>query len=456
MGRRFGVVALVGAMVALGAACEPAPPEVEESPLGELVGEPSAASQLVGCDRAGERVVVTADAHLDPACTYTAGFDVRASHVTLDCRGARIEDPTGTASRGVLVATPVDTPLTDVTVRNCVIAGFLNNVRVTRDGFRALPAGDESEYANGTSDIVVENSHLYRSRGSGVFVDGFVEGVTLRDLEVAGSGSVGIYLEAGSKGNVVEGNFVHRNGYDDVYGEGVPFEYGGHTFRYRSTGREGLAIDGSRDNVVRGNTFGLNANGGILLYKNCSEFVNERPETHWTRPYGADGNLIEGNTFLAERYGVWVGSRMAENQTFMDCSDPAYVREGVTTFHLDRAQGNVVRGNDFRYVGYGVRVEDDGTTVEANTFTNTDPGHRAVVVGTRERAARLGRPVVGTVVAGNTATAADGVAPYEWIPGEQGTAFTDNVANGAPATLAPGTQPPQDPFLLVREVWNPG
>jgi hypothetical protein len=401
-------------------------------------------------------VAASGAVHLDPACTYTAGVDITASHVTFDCRGARIVDPTGQAGRGITVRTDVSTPLTDVTVRNCVVAGFLNGMRVTRDGFRALPAGDESEYANGTSAITIENSHVYGTRGSGIFVDGFVEGVTLRDLEIAGAGGVGIYLEAGSQGNVVEGNLIHRNGYDDVYGDGVPFVLGGHEFRYHSTGREGLAIDGSRHNVVRGNTFGLNANGGIMLYKNCGEYATERPQQHWTRPYGADGNLIEANTFLAERHGVWVGSRMAENQYFMDCSDPAYLDEGITRYHVDRAQGNVVRGNDFRYVPHGVRVEDDATTVEANTFTTTDPAHVDVVVGTRERAARLARPTAGTLVTGNVADAPAGAQPFRRIPAETGTTFTGNTTNGAPAALVDGPQPPQDPFLMVREVWNPG
>ena len=457
MGRRargLGAAAALLVAVAAGAACEPAPPVIVEAPLPELVGgEPGPGSTLVGCDRAAEVVTVTGPTHLDPSCTYTGGFRVAASHATLDCRGARIEDPTGEASRGILVTTPADVPLTDVTVRNCVVVGFLNNVRVTREGFRSLPAGDESEYENGTAGIVLENSHLYSARGSGVFVDGFVTGVTLRDLEVAGAGSVGIYLEAGSKGNVVRDNRVHRNGFEDVYGEGVPFEVGGTRLRYHSTGREGLAIDGSRDNVVTGNVFGMNANGGVMLYKNCGEFATERPEQWWTRPYGATGNLIEGNTFVVERHGVWVGSRMAENQVFMDCSDDAYVDEPLTVFHRDVADHNTVRGNEFLLVPYGVRVEDDATRVEGNTFTIGDPAHRSVVVGTRERTVRLGLPVTGTTVTGNATTAPDGTDAYVWIHGHEATTFAGNTTNGAEAPLGAGTQPPQDPFLMVRDFW---
>jgi hypothetical protein len=42
------------------------------------------------------------------------------------------------------------------------------------------------------------------------------------------------------------------------------------------------------------------------------------------------------------------------------------------------------------------------------------------------------------------------------IPGQDRTTFTGNLTNGSAATFDAGTQPPQDPFLMVRRVWNPG
>ena len=130
MDRRRLVAMGVGAALALTAvaACEPLPP-------------PDGGSVLIGCDRADERVVVTASSHLDPACTYTAGLDISTSGVTLDCQGATIRSAPGAGGRGIRVSTPVDTPLAGVTVRNCTVDGFLNSLRITRDGFRTLPAG---------------------------------------------------------------------------------------------------------------------------------------------------------------------------------------------------------------------------------------------------------------------------------------------------------------------------
>ena len=36
-------------------------------------------------------------------------------------------------------------------------------------------------------------------------------------------------------------------------------------FRYHSTGREGLAVDGSRDNIIRNNSIWANSAGGIFF-----------------------------------------------------------------------------------------------------------------------------------------------------------------------------------------------
>ncbi len=455
LGRRRGAVrsrTTLVALVVLGTtllgACQP--PYVPRA-VAPLLGAPAPGSTLVGCDQAATVVVLTADAHLDPSCSYTRGVEIHTSGVTLDCRGARIEDPTRTRQRGILISAPADQVLSGVTVRNCVVTGFLNNVRVQRTGFKDLPLG--AEYEHPFADIVVEHSTLHASRGSGVFVDGYVTDVTLRDLHIAGSGSVGIYLEAGSKGNVVEDNVIEANGYADVRADGEPITVAGNDVRYLSTGREGIAIDGSRDNVVRGNDISRNANGAILLYKNCGEFATEQPAQWWTRPYGATGNLIEGNRIHDERNGVWVGSRMSQNQLFMDCSDPTYRSDVLTRIHRDVASDNVIRDNEFDQVQRGVRVEDDRTVVEGNTFTSRGSSSRAVIIGTRDRTQVLDEPVTGTVLTGNVADLGRNVRPYTWIHGHTATTFSGNSAEGAVVPLVAGEQPPIDPFLFVVAFW---
>jgi parallel beta-helix repeat protein len=401
-------------------------------------------SQLIGCEQADTVVTIDVSSHLDPSCTWTRGVEIVASDVVFDCQGAHIAAPD--RRYGVLITAPTDVALSNIVVRNCHIEGFLNNIRITREGFRDLAEGVEYEHA--FSNILIEDSTILSSRGVGVFVDGYVTGVTLHNLHIEGAGSAGIYLEAGSKDNVVEDNEIVNNGYTENGPNGQFFEIGGATFWFWGPGREGLAIDGSRNNRVVNNFFSGNSAGAIFLYKNCGEFVNERPERWWHRRYGADGNLIEGNTIVGEDNGVWIASRMGENTAPMDCSDPQY-QSGVV---LDYADDNVVRGNVFQNVTYGIRVEDDGNVIADNEFTSDDVAHQAITMGTRFRTPALGLPVADTAITGNRSFIAGNTHPYRWIHGHVGTTFEANESLGRIVGLCEGQQPAMGPFIFVIEV----
>jgi parallel beta-helix repeat protein len=398
-------------------------------------------SQLITCDHADERVDVTVSSHLDPSCTWTRGLEILASNVTLDCQGASIAAPD--RRYGIYIHAPTDTPLTNITVRNCHIEGFLNNIHIEREGFRDLAEG--VEYENGFDDILIEDSTSLDSRGVGIFVNGYVNGVTLRNLHVEGAGSSGIYLEAGSTNNVVEDSTIVNNGFGENGPSGQFRESFGISFFFWGTGREGLSIDGSRFNVVRNNVFSGNAAGGIYLYKNCGEFMESRPERWFHRRYGADGNLIESNSFTGGRNGVWIGSRMGENTLVMECSDPQYL-PGVS---LDYAGDNVVRDNTFTDVTFGVRVEDDDAVVEDNVFSSDDPAHQAIVVGTKYRTEELDQPVAGAVVSGNQAFITGNTNPYRWVFGHTGTVFESNASHGRVVGWCEGVPPVVGPFVMV-------
>ena len=272
--------------------------------------------------------------------------------------------------------------------------------------------------------------------------------MTLRRLEIARAGGVGIYLEAGSKHNLVEHNRIHGNGYKDITDEGVAFEIGGVPIRYQSTGREGIAIDGSRRNVVGRNRIFGNSAGGIFFYKNCGEYMSKE-RRHWVRRYGANGNLIVGNVISDEQNGVWLGSRMAENQYFLECSDPAYVSGDLRRIHRDYAKHNTILGNRFVSVTNGVRVEDNGNRILRNSFSNRAAGAQAVLFGTKERTAALGEPVAETVVRRNRATLKGNASPYGWVHGHTRTDYANNRASGKRVRLGAGTQPAINPFLFV-------
>ena len=283
--------------------------------------------------------------------------------------------------------------------------------------------------------------------GVGIFVDGYVEGVTLRRNIVVDTGSSGIYLETGSRRSHVEGNILFRNGYRENGPGGQPFSFAGFDFWFWGVGREGISVDGSYENTIVGNIFAENSAGGIFLYKNCGEYP-DRP-AYFERRYPSDDNLIEGNTFLGGTHGVWIGSRMGENTLPMDCTDPAYIDEPLRRVVLDRAADNVVRTNTFVGVTYGIRVEDDGNVIEANTFSGDGPGHHAVIVGTPLRTTVLGLPVTGTQLVDNVSTIVGNTHPYRWVTGHEGTVDSGNTALGAQVSLCQGNEPPRSPFIFV-------
>jgi parallel beta-helix repeat protein len=398
-------------------------------------------SQLIDCSQADDRVEITVSSHLDPSCVWTRGVRITASDVVLDCQGARLYGPD--RQRGVEITAPTDTALSNITVRNCRIEGFLNNVRIIREGFRDLAEG--VEYENAFSNIVIEDSTLLNSRGVGVFVDGYVTGVTLRRLHVEGSGSSGVYLEHGSKDTLVEDCDIVDNGFGENGPYWQQFEVSGlENLWYWGTGREGLSIDGARFSTVRNNRFSGNSYGAIFLYKNCGEFVTLRPERWWHRRYGADGNVIENNTITGGTNGIWVAARMAENILPMECSDPQY----QPGYALDYADDNIIRNNVFQDVTYGVRVEDDDNQILNNQFSG-DGAQQAVLIGTPIRTAALGQPVTGTIVTGNTATIPANPNPYRWVHGHTNTTFGNNLSLGRLSGLCEGLEPARGQFVMT-------
>ena len=449
---------MVVAILCLGAVLVDGPPaqagEPGALPLGGVIGTPEVGSVAIGCAQAGDRIEITQSSHLDPSCDWTAGFDITASDVVFDCRGAVVS---GVAPykglRGIHVKAPTDVALEHVTVRNCIVEGFLNGYHVERLGFRDLTP--EDGYDVTFSDIVFENVVARDTRGVGMFVNGFVTDVTIRDAEVTRAGSSGIYLDTDSAENVITRAHVHDNGHIENGPDGQLRTIDGLDVWWWGTGREGISIDGSARNHVVDNVIERNVAAGILVYKNCGEFHESRPDRWWGRFSGSDDNVIERNVIRDEQHGVWIGSRMAENQYFMECSDPAYGEDVLVRYHEDKADRNTVRDNSFTDVRYGVRVEDDGTMVTGNTFTGSDPASLAVLVGTKLRAELLGRPVVGTVVRGNAADIEGVSHPYRWIPSQTGTVYEANTSAGAVVDWCEGAQPTINPILFVVAIEIP-
>ena len=138
------------------------------------------------------------------------------------------------------------------------------------------------------------DSILTGSRGVGLYVDGYVTNTTIRHVVILGAGSDGIYLDAGSRyGRVVE-NVVVWNGYREngPKPEGTVTEFSGVTFRFWGPGREGIAVDGSRDNRIASNWIVGNSAGGVFLYTNCGENVHSDPANWVEHRFGAEDNTV--------------------------------------------------------------------------------------------------------------------------------------------------------------------
>ncbi len=419
---------------------------VMAAPAGASEPYPDPGFPLVPCPGAGEVAVLTESGQLDPTCDYSGGVEITASDVTLDCRGVPVETEAEKGA-GIKVHTPVDEDMSGVVVRNCVVDGFTNGIRVTRDGFRGLAAGEEYDHA--LKDVKLEGNRVSGTRGVGIYVDGYVTETTVSDNTISGAGSSGVYLEAGSADNVIASNQIIDNGFRENGPDGQTTEFGGLRFRYWGTGREGISIDGSRRNVVSDNTLSGNSAGGIYLYTNCGEYATSKPGNYFPRRYGATGNLIIGNRLTGGVSGVWVGARMGESLLPMECGDEPYFEDGLTQIILDRAADNTVRDNVFSDVTYGVRVEDDETKVIGNSFSGPDGGQYAVIVGTPYRTSVLGRPVKGTQLIDNRSTIVGNPSPYRWVDGQADSTVNGNLALGQEVEMCEGKPLPRGPFVMT-------
>lgn len=241
----------------------------------------------------------------------------------------------------------------------------------------------------------------------GAFVDGYVTGVTLRGLDIARAGSTGVYLEAGSTDNVVGDSTISFNGYEEVKPEGQPFIVKGSS----SAPEHRPGRDRRRRIPEQHHPAQRRALGTVVRRRRQPH--REQRDRH--RPHRDLGRLADG------------GEHLPDGQQRPD-PDPTYVTNRSVA--LDDAANNVIRANALGYLSYGIRVEDDGTRVEGNTFGSGVGPALAVLVGTKYRTTELDRPVEGTVL-------------------------TANTANGAPSVLVEGTQPPINPFIFAIRIWTP-
>ncbi|MFD3222679.1 right-handed parallel beta-helix repeat-containing protein [Rahnella aceris] len=264
---------------------------------------------------------------LSPHCVYKEAVIITSSNTTLDCRGAVLE---GDNERpfGILINSK-GKPLSDVTVRNCKVRHFTRSgIRITSDiAANKLSPNHEENYRRTPTRITLENVEVTGSGRVGIYFDDYVTHSTLSHSIVRDSYMSGIYLEHSSRNNKVVDNQIIDNGHE----------------RFGKGKREGLAVDSSAYNLIEGNRFESNGAGGVFLYKNCGEhFSTGKSVIRWQH---SDYNVIRNNTFVNEPVGIWLASRQNRDLSGFDCGDKP--REGSLKFYPDYADNNVVGQNQF-------------------------------------------------------------------------------------------------------------
>lgn len=215
--------------------------------------------------------------------------------------------------------------------------------------------------------------------------------ITLRDTTFRGrSQSVGVYLDAESANNSIINN---------------RFEL--------KLDREVIAVDGSRKNLISGNTFPNLPWGGVYVYRNCGErgMVRHQKPTE---------NRIISNTFNLDslrsfweknpsngrqfeyRYAIWLGSRESRPPSF--CDEDEGFPFGSSIDNGDFANdniinGNVQRGNSNGYLlkidqnlgigGYDKFIRDDGSNNRIDSGEIAKAKARTRLSGDQKFARRL-------------------------------------------------------------------
>lgn len=336
--------------------------------------------------QSGKTIVLTGQNQIPVTCDLwqkNTHFVIQSSDTSLDCQGVAMSTG-GSATNQKITAFAIQTPqavsekpvsendtkqgIGNVQLNNCIAVGYGHGVLVEQ----ALPANARYEQLlqNKTnrdeqrklspSHILLNRMLVADSKNSGIFIGDHVQDVTLANSRVMNAGTVGVYFEFGSRGNVVQDSHFSQNGIRQVVALGV---------KVGKPNREAIAIDSSQNNVIRRNRFDSNGGGGVFLYRNCFEHADDPSQpNHFLRVDGSNGNLIENNIFQNEPVGVWVASRQSRNLKGFACGAYPITSDLTTSYHLDDAEQNVVTHNTFDKVEKGIIIEDNNNVVSFNRF----------------------------------------------------------------------------------------
>ncbi|MBF4490865.1 MULTISPECIES: right-handed parallel beta-helix repeat-containing protein [unclassified Psychrobacter] len=324
----------------------------------------SKATTIINCAPLKPKQTVTVKGHsaLSNGCDLTGKsirFELNHSNSSLDCRGARLsttaDDPSKASA--ITIKPKADVAIDNIAVANCHVEGYGHalHIRQYSNPNERYARGFISPAANralAPSNIRVINVSSRNSINSGMFVGDHVHDITFDKVHIQNAGTVGLYLEFGSRDNVIKNSVFVGNG-----------------FRTFKPNREAIAVDSSSNNRIANNQFIHNGAGSILLYRNCFEHADDPTRgNHFKRTESSRDNIIANNNFEDEPVGVWVASRQSRNLKGFECGAYLVKQTPFASYHLDSAKDNQIINNRFGQVEQGIIVEDDGTLIKGNKF----------------------------------------------------------------------------------------
>ena len=357
-----------------------------------------AATTTIDCTQLTPKQTVTVKGHsaLSKGCNLTGQsirFELNESHSSLDCQGAVLSTMADDQSKAsaITIKPKTDMAIKDIAVANCHVHGYGHalHIRQYSNPNQRYARGFIDPAANralAPRDIQVMNVSSRNSINSGMFVGDHVHSITFDKVHIQNAGTVGLYLEFGSRDNVIKNSVFVGNG-----------------FRSFKPNREAIAIDSSSNNRIENNEFIHNGAGSVLLYRNCFEHADDPTRSnHFKRTESSRDNVIRGNIFKDEPVGVWVASRQSRNLKGFNCGAYLVKKTLFASYHLDSAKDNQIIDNRFEQVEQGIIVEDDGTLISGNQFAADV--NLPINIGSEIREDSSAGAITGTVIIDNIFT----------------------------------------------------
>ncbi len=368
--------------------------------------------------KAGDMVSITENTTIPSGCNYDrVSFEFFNSNLVFDCNNATLNGLGKTKRNTFFLSykrdeSPLlaaffirgseDNFIENVTIKNCNITFYVNGINVDF----LLNESTHSDLKNkinvtvledhlrtiSPKNIEVQNTQITANHKTGIYLQRYITDFKLKNSTLKAN-DVGIYLESGTKNNLISHSTFTKNGE-------TTYDISSRKRKLRIRKREAIAIDSSAYNTITDNKFINNAGGAIFLYKNCYE--NYEDASSLPRVQHSSFNIIKNNTFSDEPKGVWIASRQSREMDNFNCGDPiVYTSEDKKKkYYQDFSRSNQVINNVFEGVGKSIIIEDDDTIISNNSFSGESRAD--VTIGTEIRNKYLNHPVRGTIVEENT------------------------------------------------------